>query len=224
MDEQLDRVRKAYDLTVEQFRAGIDPYQNVPEEIRNTEFYRSIGSVENLNSSAGDIKEFLNPQQGMKFLDAGCSANLLNYHLADWPSTYYGVDISPALIRAMKSYAEISRIRIGGLYEAGITDLPFQDDFFDIAAVIGVLEYCTLEYISISLEELHRVHKPDSRIVLDIPNSAHPWSEDMQKLEEFLQRPIFLHSRSDFENLLRPLFRIERTDDSKVMIKYYVRS
>jgi SAM-dependent methyltransferase len=224
MDEQLSKVRKAYDLTVEQFRSGIDPYQSVPEEIRNTEFYKSIGSVNNLNSSAADIREFLAPVQGMRFLDAGCSANLVNYNLGDWPSIYYGVDISPALIRAMKSYAETNHVLIGGLYESGITEMPFQNEFFDIAAVIGVLEYGTLEYVSESLKELHRVLKPGARIVMDIPNSSHHWAADMQKLEEFLERPIFLHSRSEFEKLLKPLSKIERTDDSGVMIKYFVHS
>ena len=163
MDDQLEKIRRAYDLTVEQFRKGIDPMESVPDDIRNTDFFRSMDSISNINSAAADIREYLAPEKGMKFLDAGCSANLANYNLGEWPSTYYGVDISPALIAAMKSYTEANNIPVGGLYVADISSLPFKDNFYDIAAVIGVLEYCTLEYIAQALHELHRVLKPGAK-------------------------------------------------------------
>ncbi len=224
MDDRLEKVRRAYDLTVEQFRKGIDPLESVPDDIRNTDFFRSMGTVMTLNSAAADIREYLSPETGMKFLDAGCSANLANYNLGEWPSTYYGVDISPALIAAMKDYSEINSISIGGLCVADISSLPFENNFFDIAAIIGVLEYCTIEYIAHALRELHRVLKPGVKAVLDVPNPAHPYALDMQRLEIYLARQVFLHPRSDFENLLESHFNIEKTDDSQVMIKYFVRS
>ena len=224
MDDQLEKIRRAYDLTVEQFRKGIDPLESVPDNIRNTDFFQSMDSLTNINSSAADIREYLSPETGMKFLDAGCSANLVNYNLGEWPSTYYGVDISPALIEAMKRFAERTNISIGGLYVADISALPFGNDFFDIAAIIGVFEYCTLEYIATSLQELRRVLKPGAKAVIDIPNSNHPHATDMQRLETYLGRPNFLHTRLDFEKLLKSTFRIDITDDSQVMTKYFVRS
>jgi SAM-dependent methyltransferase len=224
MEEQLDIVRKAYDLTVEQHRKGINPYDSVPDDIRNTDFFQSLDTETGFNSGNPDIREYLSPETGMKFLDAGCSANLVNYNLGEWPSAYYGIDISPALVNAMKGYASANNIPVGGLYATDISDMPFENDFFDIAALIGVLEYCTLEYISLALRELNRVMKPNGRVVLDIPNKSHPHTRDMQRLEEYLQRPNFLHPQSDFEKLLKPLFSVEKTDDSKVMLRYFVRS
>ena len=224
MEEQLEKIRKTYDLTVEQFRKGIDPMESVPDDIRNTDFFQSMDSVTDINSAAADIREYLSPETGMKFLDAGCSANLANYNLGEWPSVYYGVDISEDLIKAMKSYSEQNKIPIGGLYIADISGMPFEDGFFDIAAIIGVLEYCTIEYISQALGELHRVLKPGAKAVIDIPNPVHPHSADMQKLETYLGRPNFLHQRSDFEKLLKSYFKIDDTDDSQVMIKYFIRS
>ena len=223
MDRNLEKIRKAYDMTVEQYRKGIDPNQNIPIKIKNTPFYKSLtpgGSA--LGSGSPDIKEYLNPDPGMKFLDAGSSANLANYHLNRWPSTYYGVDISPELINTMKSFTESKGISIGGLYVADISTLPFDDNFFDIAAVIGVLEYFTVGYVKKTLKELHRVLKPGSRVVLDIPNKDHPHVNDMARLEKYLKRPIYIQSRSKFENLLMPLFSISRIDDSLVMIKYFL--
>ena len=225
MDEQLDRIRRAYDLTVERFGNGIDPLENAPDKIKNSPFFKLM-TVERdfLNSGAADVREYLAPQPGMRFLDVGCSANLVNYRLDKWPSTFYGVDISPALIEAMKGFVKREKISVGGLEVADISKLPYDDDFFDIATVIGVLEYCTLEYISAGLAELNRVLRPGSRVILDIPNPDHPHVGDMEKLEEYLGRPIFVHPRAGFENLLSPLFSTDRIDDSRVMVKYFLRS
>ena len=225
MQRQLDKIRKAYDLTVEQYKKGINPSDAIPEEFRNSPGYKSLmANSGTLGSSAPDIKKYLAPESGMRFLDAGCSANLVNYRLDLWPSKYYGVDISPRLIEAMKGFVVREKISVGGLYVAEVSKLPFDDNLFDIAAVIGVLEYCTLTYIRGALLELNRVLKPDARVVLDIPNKNHPYAKDMARLEKYLARPNFLHSRSKFERLLIPLFLTERIDDSQVMIKYFLRT
>ncbi len=92
MNRHLDIIRRAYDLTVEQYAKGINSLDDVPQEIRNSPFYRSLASDgEMLGSAAPDIKEYLAPVAGMRFLDAGCCANIANYRLDRWPSTYYGV-------------------------------------------------------------------------------------------------------------------------------------
>lgn len=225
MDEQLDTVRKAYDLTVEQYNKGINPLDNIPEEIENSPFYKSLAKdKDELNMGSPDIRDYLNPQSEMRFLDAGCSANLVNYRLDRWPSTYHGVDISSELINAMKNFVSRQHISIGGLYVTDLSRLPFDDNFFDISAVVGVLEYCTFEYIIAALLELNRVLKSRSRVVLDIPNPDHPYVNDMVRLEKHLKRPIFVHSRVRFEELLKPLFSTERVDDSRVMLRYFLKA
>lgn len=35
MDQQLDRIRRAYDLTVEQYERGVDPLENVLDDLKN---------------------------------------------------------------------------------------------------------------------------------------------------------------------------------------------
>ncbi len=222
--KRLDRVRKAYDLTVEQYNEGIDPLEQIPSEFKNTPDFKAFIKSSGLGSNAPDIKRYLNPKSGMNFLDAGCCANLYNYRLDRWPSTYYGVDISPALIKAMKRYASKNQISIGGLSMTDLSNLPFDDNFIDIAAVIGVLEYCTLEYIKDALTELNRVLKNQAKVVLDIPNPEHLYVNVMRQLEEYLGRPINIHARVVFEKMLRPLFSIEHCDGSRVMIKYFVRT
>jgi len=227
MLRQMERIRKAYDLSMEQFNNGVDPCDSLPEEIKNlpgVKYFRDKNPNKLLNSGSPDIRKYLDPRPGMRFLDAPCCANLASYRLDKWPSVYYGVDISPKLIRAMKGFARKENISIGGLWEADLSNLPFKDDFFDIAAIIGVFEYCTLEYIKQALKELRRVLKPGARAVMDFPNLRHPYVEDMSILEEHLDRPNILNSRQDFERDLTPLFSINHVDDARVMIKYFLRS
>ena len=225
INQQLKKIRDAYDLTVVQYQKGFNPFDNIPEEIINSPGFKAIMTdKDKMNSGAPDIKEYLNPKLGMRFLDAGCCANLANYRLDKWQSTYYGIDLSPALIDAMKSFAKKENISVGSLKVTDISKLPFADDFFDIAAVIGVFEYCTIEYIKDSLSELNRALKPQAKMVLDIPNLEHPDVALMFKLEEYLQRPNIPNPRFVFEEFLKPLFSIERFDDSRGMTKYFVRN
>ncbi len=224
MDKHLLKIKRAYDLTVAERRHGLDPLRNVPQELRQTPFFQSFSSgTVSSNSGSKDIEDYLAPQPGMKFLDAGCSANLVNYRLHEWPSLYFGVDISPALIEAMQHYAAARHLRIGELHTAEITRLPFPNDFFDIAAAVGILEYCRLPYVRKVLKELARVLKPGARMVLDIPNRAHPYARDMARLEKFLERPNFLHSRQRFEAALAESFVTDKVDAAGVMIKYFAR-
>jgi SAM-dependent methyltransferase len=224
MCKQLDRIRKAYDLTVAQFRKGVDVYATVPEEIKNLRGYRELIVDKNTSSSASDIKEYLAPEQGMRFLDAGCCANLANYRLDKWPSLYYGVDISSALVDAMKEFAKENNILVGGIHVADAAHLPFEDRFFDIASLIGVLEYCTLQHSERILRELQRVLKKGARMVCDIPNPGHPYVNTMFRLEEFLGRPNIPKQREEIENLLKDHFVTDHVDDSLVMVKYFVRA
>ena len=223
MNSQQNRIRKAYDLTVEQYDKGIDSLQSVPEDIKRLPGYGDIIHNQSVSSNAVDIKEYLKLGPGMRFLDAGCCANLANYRLDKWPCTYYGVDISPALIKAMKAFVRKNGISIGGLYNTDLANMPFDNDFFHIASAIGILEYCTLEYTERALQELRRVLKSDAKIVLDIPNLAHPYIETMFRLEEYLGRPNIPKGRAAFETLLKPAFAVDHVDDSWVMLKYSVR-
>lgn len=223
MKNQVDRIREAYDLTAAQFQEGVDVYAALPEKIRNLPGYAEITRDQNTNSDAPDIREYLAPQQGMRYLDAGCCANLANYRLDKWPSLYYGVDISLALIDAMKRYVEKNSILIGGLHVADVASLPFDNELFDIATLIGVLEYCTLEHTDGILHELWRVLKKKAMMVVDVPNLEHPYADTMFRLEEFLGRPNIPKKKKSVETLLRRRFAIDRIDDSRVMTKYFVR-
>jgi hypothetical protein len=45
-DRQLQKVRKAYDLTVEQYQKGISPLDDLPEDIKDTPFGKILMTEE----------------------------------------------------------------------------------------------------------------------------------------------------------------------------------
>jgi SAM-dependent methyltransferase len=224
MDDRLNRVRQAYDLTVQQFQDGIDPLDQVPSDFRNSpELAALLADAKACNSGAPENREFLDPKGGMRFLDIGCAASLANYHLYRWESKYFGLDISSRLVAAMSRFVQENRIVIGGLSVAELAALPFDADSFDIAAAIGVLEYCSGDYVAHALSELHRVLKPEARLILDIPNPESPHIDAMFRLEECLGRTGVAHARETFERRLRSRFSVVRCDGAHVMLKYFCR-
>ncbi|MCJ7582708.1 MAG: class I SAM-dependent methyltransferase [Candidatus Aminicenantes bacterium] len=223
--EQLDRIRLSYDSTVRDFLAGISPLVTIPRKFKKSKAFKSfLKETDPLvtGSSNPDIKEFLEPDSGQNCLDVGCCANLATKRFDKWPSTYYGIDISSVLIQEMKKFIDEGGIKIGGLEVAEMKDLPFSNDFFDIAMVIGVFEYVSMDYAALSLKELYRVLKPGAKMVLDLPNPENPHIETMFQLEEYLQRPNIPKPREKFEHYLKPLFSIVKTNDKHVMLKYFV--
>ena len=110
------------------------------------------------------------------------------------------------------------------MYTAELVLLPFKSNFFDITLCIGVLEYADLAYTVRALHELNRVLQKSGRLVLDVPNMKHPDVNTMFKLEDYLGRPNISKTRADMEKLLAPLFSIARVDDSRVMLKYFVKA
>jgi len=221
-DKQLRVIKKAYNKTVDNYKKGIKDIDVLPEIFINSLEFRNFQKKNyNCNSGQSDIKRFLAPKKGMKFLDIGSCANLINYKLYNWPSTYVGVDISEKLIKAMKAFVSKNNIKIGGLYVADVSEMPFDDNVFDIAACIGVLEYFDFGYITRALRGLYRVLKSTGKLVLDMPNLAHPDTETMIKLESYLGRVRGdIPKRDQFEKVLKKLFLIKNIKDDSLMIKY----
>ena len=223
--EQRERIRRAYDQTVLDFEAGRDPLAAVPIEFRGSPELQALlrecaGGC--TGAGAQEIRDYLRPQPGMRLLDLGCCANLYNYRIDRWGPLYHGVDISPALIAAMRAFSARERIDVGALEVAEIVDLPFPPDYFDAALLIGVLEYVGLDYCCEALSELHRVLKIGARAVLDIPNLNHPLTATMFKLEHCLGRPNIPNDNAAFDALVRQQFEVTAADRAGVMLKYYL--
>ena len=227
MIEQIDKIRKAYDLLLDQYHSNIHPFDNIPDDFKQSQEFKELinNCVPAITGSANpDIKRYLAPIKGYKLLDIGCSANLANYKFGEWNSSYYGIDISSALIHEMKKYTMQNNLNIGGLFVAEIANMPFKNDMFELAMIIGVLEYYDHNYIYQSLKEVNRVLKDNSKLVIDIPNEHHRLIDIMVKLEHYLNRPVIITNRKYFERIIKEDFQIDDINDLNVMIKYYLRN
>lgn len=216
LNNTLQSIAVSFDRTIQSGRAGINPYRTLPKTITNHPAYPQYlknQSARDQDSGRKEIVEFLAPQRGMKFVDLGCCLNLIDNGYSLWPSEYYGVDISSEVMRELDAFLKRNGLEVGGLYHCGIHQVPVSENFFDIGACIGSLEYFRSTYIVRSLKEFHRILKPGARFVLDIPNSYSKEYRVSQKIECYLGRgDEFDLTAAEFERLLRGLFTIVRRD------------
>jgi ubiquinone/menaquinone biosynthesis C-methylase UbiE len=224
--KQLQIIKEAYNQTVENYDKGISDLDFLPNDFKNSaEFKRFYQVTNSCNSGEPRIKEYLQPKVGMNYLDVGSCANIMRYKLYEWPSSYHGIDISQRIIDITNSFVKNNRILVGGLIVAEVSNLPYIKDYFDIASVIGVLEYYEIDYIIPALKELHRIVKEDGRLIIDMPNERHTDVNIMIEYETYLGRPRrTIPSEKEFVIELKRFFVIEEVDDSQLMIKYFLRN
>lgn len=141
----------------------------------------------------------------------------------DWPSTYYGVDISSKTIELLHEFAEKNKLTVGDLYCGSMHETPYDTDFFDIGECIGSLEYFEKDFVQQAVSEFHRIIKPDGKFVLDIPNIGTPEFEITKLIEEYLGRPDrFNLSVKEFETILDAYFVIDKKEVVGPMIQYFL--
>lgn len=225
MKNQLELVAESYDRGIELGRKGIDSYDNFPSYITNHPNYHLFQEMQMSvsDSSRKEIVEYLAPKVGMKFIDLGCCVNLMYSGYKDWPSTYYGVDISSKTIELLREFTEKNHITVGDLYCGSMHKTPYETDFFDIGECVGSLEYFEKDFVQQAVEEFYRIIKPNGRFVLDIPNVGSPEAEIAKLIEEYLGRPDkFNLSAEEFETILDAYFVIDKKETVGPMIEYFL--
>ena len=225
MKNQLELVAESYDRGIELGRKGIDSYDNFPSYITSHPYYPLFQQMQMSvsDSSRKEIVEYLAPKAGMKFVDLGCCVNLMYSGYKDWPSTYYGVDISSNTIELLRGFTEKNHLTVGDLYCGSMHETPYETDFFDIGECIGSLEYFEKDFVQLAIEEFYRILKPNGKFVLDIPNVGSPEAEIAKLIEEYLGRPDrFDLSADQFEALLDAYFVIDRKEIVGPMIEYFL--
>lgn len=226
MKKQLDLVAKSYDKGIDLGRKGIDSYDNFPSYITSHPYYPLYEQmrIETPSDSARkEIVEYLAPKSGMRFIDLGCCLNLMFAGYKDWPSTYYGVDISSKTIELLQEYTEKNHLTVGDVYCCSMHETPYDTNFFDIGECVGSLEYFEKDFVQQAVVEFSRIMKPNGRFVLDIPNVGSPEFEITKLIEEYLGRQDqFNLSVEEFETILSAYFVIDQKEIVGPMIQYYL--
>lgn len=114
-------------------------------------------------------------------LDAGCGTGLLAQKLLYFGEVV-GVDISPHALRFAKK-------RGITVVKASITDLPFQDNMFDLIVSVDVLYHKAVSRDDDALKEFFRVLKPGGLLILRVP--ANKWLK--------LAHDSFVHTKKRYE-------------------------
>lgn len=227
MKNQLELIAESYDRGIDLGRKGISSYEKFPSYITNHPNYPLFQQMQ-MNETLSDsgrkeIAGYLAPKAGMKFIDLGCCLNLRFRGYKDWPSTYYGVDISSKTIELLHEFMEKNELTVGDLYCGSMHETPYDTDFFDIGACIGSLEYFERGFVQQAVAEFHRIMKPNGKCVLDIPNVGTPEFEITKLIEEYLGRPDkFDLSVKEFETMLDAYFVIEKKEVVGPMIQFFL--
>ena len=111
-----------------------------------------------VKSHASHLLPYLEP--GQRVLDVGCGPGTISVGLARAiePGELHGVDIKQAQIDLARSVADAGKHANATFHVGDVTDLPFDDDSFDLAHGHSILTYVT--DTQAVLAEVRRVLKP----------------------------------------------------------------
>ncbi len=103
------------------------------------------------------LLRFANPEENQHYLEVGCGNGAAATHTAKKYHLHVtGIDVDPEQIRCAKERAkDLANIHF---YVCDATNLPFQDNDFDIVATFGVMHHVS-NWIN-ALVEIKRVLKP----------------------------------------------------------------
>lgn len=112
----------------------------------------------NAGTSAAYLLPHLEP--GMRVLDFGCGPGTISVGLAKAvePGELFGIDMEASQIEIARAAAEAGGHRNAVFQTADVTDLPFEDDSFDVAHCHAVLMHAP-DTMAV-LAEVRRVLKP----------------------------------------------------------------
>lgn len=116
-----------------------------------------------------------------KGLDVGCGTGVLAERLADAGYEMSGIDPSAGMLDVLRERAP----QIHAVVSSG-TDLPFEDDTFDVVLTVAVMHHIAEpDAVRDTLAEMVRVAKPGGRILVWDHNPRNPyWGRLMAKVPQ----------------------------------------
>jgi 2-polyprenyl-3-methyl-5-hydroxy-6-metoxy-1,4-benzoquinol methylase len=154
----------------------------------NNTLLKSPFYIDKINKIIGMLEAYTG-----KFLDIGIGMGnlerkMINRRLA---FTIYGVDISS------KAISEAKRKLKGHFYKSSVYKLPFDKSFFNVVAILDVLEHIYQAEAIVGLKEVNRVLKKGGGLIVSVP-----LNENLRKLNK--ERKNFnMHVRGYSPNKLQ---------------------
>jgi len=108
------------------------------------------------------VRFLLGPSEKTKWLDIGCGQGFLVLEALRNDIDAYGIDISKY---ALENSLIIDRVRYGS-----ITNIPFEDEMFDVISAFDVVEHVNQRDAAKAFSEMHRVLRCNGLLILTTPN------------------------------------------------------
>lgn len=126
------------------------------------------------------LKYYISKSKSEVVLDAGCGTGANMIEIKSIVNKVYGVDISPEAIKFAKSK------NLNNLYLSNLTDLPFDNSFFDLIYCMDVFGNLDQNQTRKTLGEFNRCLKVGGLIIIQTAglewlNSSHDKYWDIQK-------------------------------------------
>ena len=146
------------------------------------------------------ISQFPQNNKYYNILDIGCGTGkllfLLNKKYKE--SNFYGIDISPAMVKASKEV--VSKKNRKNLIEADIKNLPFVSNYFEIVTATHVLYH--VPNIKNAVKEMNRVLKPNG--ILFVTTTDYDLDQGLNKIHyQALKKLGFPKFMQDKKSYLR---------------------
>ncbi len=149
------------------------------------------------------IRDELDIQNEGKILDLGCGTGDLS--LVFSPHNYIGVDFS-------RDYLEFARKKYKrNFILMDAANLLFDDNYFDLVFVSGLLHHLPNEILQRVLEEVKRVIKPTGKVLIfEVSYTAHDKGL-FKKLIRALDRGKYIREYNTLHEIIHNNFKIEKS-------------
>lgn len=145
------------------------------------------------------VKNYFFGREKNKVIDIGCGTGEFSVFFD--PKNYTGVDIEPAYIKyARKNYQ-------GEFLIADATKLPFAEQSFDTAVILGVLHHLPDDKCVKIFDEIKRVLKSGAGALV-LEDVVGGEDNKITKILHNLDKGDFIRSAKEYFNLLKPHFKI----------------
>ena len=98
--------------------------------------------------------------KGKRILEIGCGSGIDSIEFAKSGAKVYATDMSDKAVNHTKNLFKELKLN-GKISKADATNLPFENAFFDLVYVYGVLHH--IPHVERAIDEIHRVLKPTRR-------------------------------------------------------------
>ena len=104
---------------------------------------------------------------GERVLDIGFGSGVNFLNLGEKYVDIYGLDLTAKVENVERAFAPVGLSL--NLQNGNVTEMPYQDAFFDTVLLISILEHLKAHELMQAIDEIYRVLKPGGQMVYGVP-------------------------------------------------------